>query len=52
MAEIICDGKTTRDINTEIKRLIAGGETDIWHEKSRRTAQLRCGDLTVGQVDL
>ena len=30
MAEIICDGKTTRDINTEIKRLIAGGETDIW----------------------
>ena len=30
MAEIICDGKTTRDINVEIKRLIAGGETDIW----------------------
>ena len=30
MAEIICDGKTTRDINTEIKRLIAAGETDIW----------------------
>ena len=29
MADIICDGKTTRDINSEIKRLIANGETDI-----------------------
>ncbi len=29
MAEIICDGKTTRDINAEIKRLIADGETNI-----------------------
>ncbi len=29
MAEISCGGKTVRDINAEIKRLIAGGETDI-----------------------
>ncbi|MCZ6681177.1 MAG: glutamate synthase [Candidatus Poribacteria bacterium] len=29
MAEIVCVGKTTRDINVEIKRLIARGETDI-----------------------
>ena len=29
MAEIICDGKTVRDINAEIKRLIAQGEIDI-----------------------
>lgn len=29
MAEIICDGKTVREINTEIKRLLAEGETDI-----------------------
>ncbi len=28
-ADIICDGKTTRDINCEIKGLIAGGQTDI-----------------------
>ncbi len=29
MADIVCDGKTTRDINAEIKRLIAQGETDL-----------------------
>jgi glutamate synthase domain-containing protein 3 len=29
MAEIICDGKTVRDINKEIKRRIAQGETDL-----------------------
>ena len=29
MAEVICDSKTTRDINVEIKRLIADGETNI-----------------------
>jgi len=29
MAEVVCDGRTARDINSEIKRLIARGETDI-----------------------
>jgi methylamine---glutamate N-methyltransferase subunit B len=29
MAEILCDGKTTREINAAIKKLIAEGETEI-----------------------
>ena len=29
MAEITCDGKSTREINAEIKQLIRDGETDI-----------------------
>ena len=29
MAEVACDGKTTREINAEIKRLISRGTTDI-----------------------
>ena len=29
MAEIICDGSTIREINTQIKDLIAGGETEV-----------------------
>lgn len=29
MIEITCDGKTVRDINVEIKRLIADGQTEI-----------------------
>lgn len=34
MAQITCSGKTTRDVNAEIKRLIAQGETDILVEDS------------------
>src|SRR5579872_7066975 len=29
MAEIDCDGRPTREINAEIKRLVDGGESDI-----------------------
>jgi len=29
MAEITCDGRTTREINMEIRRAIAAGDEDI-----------------------
>jgi glutamate synthase domain-containing protein 3 len=34
VVEIICDGKSTRDINLEIKRLMAEGKTDIFVKNS------------------
>jgi methylamine---glutamate N-methyltransferase subunit B len=33
MAEINCEGKTTREINTELKQQIAQGETQFWLKK-------------------
>ena len=35
MADVICEGKTTRQINREIKQLIGRGETDIRVENPR-----------------